>query len=195
MRLLARNLLLLSVALAGTGLSLPALAEGAKGGMPQLDPTGYPPQLIWLAITFVLLYLLCWRVLLPRVGRVLEARESRIGGDLAAAERMKQEVEAAIAEYSAAQAKAQGEAQALASATRERLGQAAAAERTALDAQLAQDAKAAEAGILEVKQAALANLREIAAATTIAIVKRLIAADVTPDAAAAAVRDAAEGKR
>lgn len=185
----------LGTALAVLGWSLPAGAEEVKGGMPQLDPTGYPPQLIWLAITFILLYLLCWKVLLPRVGTVLEARSNQIGNDLTSAERLKKDVEAAIAEYSAAEARAQGEAQRLASETRERLTGKAASARAALDAKLGEEARVAEAEILRLKQGVLANLNAIAATTTQAIVRRLGAVEIGTEDATAAVAKAAEGKR
>ena len=50
--------------------------------MPQLAFETYTPQLVWLAITFVLLYLVMWRVLLPRIGEVLDERQNRIQHDL-----------------------------------------------------------------------------------------------------------------
>lgn len=197
MRFMARKFGAAGVGLAFFGLSvLPALAEeeGPKGGMPQLDPTGFPPQLVWLAITFVILYVLMSRVLLPRISGVLEARQGRISADLEQAEALKQEAEKAIADYQAAHAKAQAEAQKLAGETRERLSAAAAEQRGRLDAELGQEAKAAEATILQAKQAALANVRGIAATTAQSVVSRLLAVDVTESAATAAVDAAAEGK-
>jgi F-type H+-transporting ATPase subunit b len=57
--------------------------------MPQLDLATFPPQLIWLAITFVALYLVMRAVGLPRVGAVIAARRARIDGDLEKAAQMR----------------------------------------------------------------------------------------------------------
>ena len=39
--------------------------------MPQFDPAVWPPRLVWLALSFVILYLLMARIALPRVGGIL----------------------------------------------------------------------------------------------------------------------------
>ena len=50
--------------------------------MPQLDPAGFVPQLFWLAVTFLVLYILMRWVAVPQVGRAIEARRERLDGDL-----------------------------------------------------------------------------------------------------------------
>ena len=67
--------------------------------MPQFDPAVWVPQLIWLVITFMALYLLMSRVALPRVSEVLEEREVRINESLRKAERLRLNAEDAIASY------------------------------------------------------------------------------------------------
>src|SRR5260221_13032267 len=74
----------------------PALAEG---GLPQLNPAVFAPQLIWLAISFAILYFLLSKIALPSISSTLSARQQKLDGDLAAAEKFKAEADAAIAMY------------------------------------------------------------------------------------------------
>lgn len=181
------------VAALAPGLVLAAEGGEHKAGLPQLDPHSWTPQLFWLLVTFVLLYLLMSKVALPKVAQVLEAREKRISGDLAEAERLKAETEKAIAGYEAALAKARAEAQATADATRQKVTQEAAAAKTRVEADLAAKSKAAEAAIAAARDKALAALDQVAAESAASIVQRLTgtaasAADV--QAAVAAARKA-----
>ena len=57
--------------------------------MPQLNPLDWGPQLIWLLITFGILYVLMVKVALPRIGSVIEARADRIAKDLAEADKLR----------------------------------------------------------------------------------------------------------
>src|SRR3546814_19289788 len=67
--------------------------------MPQLDPAFWPTQLFWLAITFIALYLVIWRIALPRIADVLEARQRKLDDDLKKAAALKDEAAAILAEY------------------------------------------------------------------------------------------------
>jgi F-type H+-transporting ATPase subunit b len=78
--------------------------------MPQLEIADFAPQLIWLTITFVTLYLVMARIALPRIGAVIEERRDRIADDLDQAEQLKQKTEKAIAAYEQALAQSRAEA-------------------------------------------------------------------------------------
>jgi len=69
---------------------MPAHAEGE---IPQMDQTWYPNQLLWLAISFLLMYILVSTFIAPSIKKVLDTRESAINDAIAEAERAKAEAE------------------------------------------------------------------------------------------------------
>ena len=94
---------------------------GAKPPFPPFNAETFASQLFWLVISFVLLYLLMSRVALPRVGRIIDGARRGIAGDLAEAQRLKDETDAAIAGYEKKLADARANAQSIASQTRDKL--------------------------------------------------------------------------
>jgi F-type H+-transporting ATPase subunit b len=155
--------------------------------MPQLDLATFPPQLIWLAITFLLLYALMAWVGLPRVGRIIGARRDRIEGDLEKAQQMKAEAEAVIAAYEKALAEARGQAQLTLKETTDRLNAEAAERQRQLAEKLAAETTAAERRIAEAKNAALGNLKSVAVEVARAAGAKLVGGDIDAARAAAAV--------
>lgn len=67
--------------------------------MPHLEFHTYAGQLFWLAISFVLLYVILWRAVLPRISGVLESRGKVIADDLEKAENLKNEAELVTGKY------------------------------------------------------------------------------------------------
>jgi F-type H+-transporting ATPase subunit b len=147
--------------------------------MPQFDFATFPPQLIWLAITFVLLYLLMANIGLPRVGAIVAQRHARIEGDLASAKRLKTESEAVMAAYERAVAEARAEANATIRAAVDRLAAETAERQREVSARLSSQIGAAEARIAEARTAALAGVRDVAIEVALQATARLIGE--TPD--------------
>lgn len=161
-----------------------------KGGFPPFAKDTFASQLVWLAITFVALYLLIARVAVPRIGGIIEAREQRIASDFAAAQRMKDESEAALAAYEKSLAEARNRAQAIGAEIRDKLHAEAEKNRKALEEKLNAQLADAEKQIASTKTAAMTNVRGIAVDAAAAIVERLIGTVPTAPAVAAAVDDA-----
>jgi F-type H+-transporting ATPase subunit b len=155
--------------------------------MPQLDFSTFPSQIFWLAVIFVLLYLLMARVALPRVSAMIDARKARIDGDLERAARMKAEAEAVMAAYERSLADARAQAQATLKAATDRFA-AEAAERQRKAAEvLALETAAAEKRIADAKAEALRGLRTVAIDVARTATRRLVGVDVDEGSAAAAV--------
>jgi F-type H+-transporting ATPase subunit b len=142
--------------------------------MPQLDPLDWAPQIIWLLITFGILYLLMVWVALPRIASVIDKRAATIAGDLEAAERNKRETEEAIAAYEQALAEAKQKAQAIIEEGRAKLKAETDAERAKLDKQLADKAAEAAARIEKAKDSAMKEVSSVATEAAADIVKQLI---------------------
>jgi F-type H+-transporting ATPase subunit b len=153
---------------------------GADGGaFPPFDSSTFPSQLVSLVVLFVALYIIVSRVALPRVGAVIDARQDKIEGDLAEAQKLKDESEAALKAYEADLAAARSKAQAIGAETREKLNAASEAERKSLEDKLATKLADAEKTIAATRATAMNNVRGIAADAASAIVQRLTGS--TPD--------------
>ncbi|HTM77452.1 MAG TPA: ATP F0F1 synthase subunit B, partial [Devosia sp.] len=133
------------------------------GVFPPFDPATFPSQLLWLAITFGLLYVVMSRIALPRIGGILGDRKARIDADLAAADASRQKTDAAIAAYEAALAAAKAKALGIANENREAIKADIAAKRSAVETELAGKVSTAEARIAQTKAEALTHVGDIAA--------------------------------
>jgi F-type H+-transporting ATPase subunit b len=150
--------------------------------MPQLDYHTFAPQLVWLAISFVVLYILMSRLALPKVKAAIEGRRHRMEGDLGRAAALRDEAEAALAAYQKTLAEARAAAQETLRQTTEKLAAEAAVRQQQLAATLAEQIAAAEARIAASKDQALSEIRGVAAEVGSAVVEKLTGA--APDAAA-----------
>ena len=162
------------------GTAVPESAGHAKV-FPPLDPGTFAPQLIWLALTFGLLYLVLKRVVLPRVGEVIEERSDRVKRDLAQAEKLRADTEKALANYEQALGDARAKAGTIAKTMRDKLTAEVDKERAKVEAQIAAKLAEAESRIAATKSKALASVGEIASEVAGVIVTRLIGKDVTKD--------------
>ncbi|HEY7669720.1 MAG TPA: F0F1 ATP synthase subunit B' [Hyphomicrobium sp.] len=166
--------------------------EEKSGGLPQLNPGDFSPQLVWLALTFVVLYLILAHVALPRIGEVIEERRDRVQRDLDAADRFKAETDAALAAYEQALSEARQRASFMAKDMRDTLSAETEKERSAVESQLAAKLAEAETRISATKTKALSSVNEIAAETASAVVSKLLGENVSPAEVKKVLQAAAE---
>jgi F-type H+-transporting ATPase subunit b len=166
---------------------------GAKPQFPPFNPETFASQVLWFAITFVLLYFLMSRVALPRVGAIVAARSGKIAGDLADAQKTKDDTDAAIAGYEKKLADARANAQSLAAQTRDKLMAEADIRRKSVEAKLNERLQDAEKTIAQTKTAAMTNVKGIATDAASAIVERLIGNKPDSKAVTDAVEKAMKG--
>jgi len=143
---------------------------------PPFQKDTFASQLVSLVIAFVALYLIVSRIALPRVGSVIDERQNKIEGDLADAQKLKDQSDSALKAYENELAAARSRAQAIGAETREKLNAASEAERKTLEDQLSVKLAEAEKTIASTREAAMGNVRGIAADAAAAIVQQLTGA-------------------
>jgi F-type H+-transporting ATPase subunit b len=156
--------------------------------MPQLQPEDFAPQLIWLAITFALLYFALSRLALPRIGRVLQQRKSRIEGDVEKAREAQHESEKAMERYEAEIAAAKAKGQAALRAAREKLEAELGQKRGVLDRQIAEKSAETEKRVHSLLERASADMEAMTAGVVNDIVKEFAGVEVGDDEVRTALR-------
>lgn len=158
------------------------------GVFPPFDSTHFASQIVWLAITFGLFYLFLKKVLVPRIGGIIETRNGQIAQDLEEAARMKAEADAAVAAYEQELADAKAKANAIGQQARDAAKADAEAERKKVEAELESKLAGAEARIALIKDEAMRDVGQIAEDAASAIVQQLVGSAADKSAIVAAVK-------
>ena len=163
----------------------------AHGTFPPFDPATFPSQLLWLAITFGLFYLFLKRVVMPRVGGIIDVRNDRITQDLDQAAKLKGEADAAVAAYEQELAEAKTKANAIGQQANDAAKAEAETARKKVEAALDAKLGEAEARISSIKANAMNEVGSIAEDTASAIVEALVGGKASKAEIAAAVKSVA----
>lgn len=158
--------------------------------MPQLDISTFLPQVVWLVITFVTLFLIMWKVAGPRVANTLETRQRRISGNLDKAAGFKKEAEAVLEAYEQAMNEARAEAgQVIAKAGAE-LSEKVSRREAELAKRLAADIAESETRIEKAVSDAINDIGQVAVEAAGQVVRKLTGEDADEGAVGAAVDQA-----
>ena len=145
----------------------------AGGAFPPFEAELFATQLFWFALTFLLLYLVVSRFVLPRVGSVLERRAGAVKHDLDQAAQKSADAEDARVTMERAIAKARSDARAMIEAARADITAKLTAEQEAAEKRLAERIAAAEGRVDAARQKALAEVPALAEALAREIADKL----------------------
>ena len=173
--------------------SWPVLANEG-GAMPQFDARWFESQLLWLALSFFTLYVLMRYVALPRVTRTQGNRQQNLATDMTAAQAARDNAERSQSANTKAMDDARATAGALLATAMADAAQHAAAQTTALDADVSKMLTTAMTRINQARTTAMATLEDSAATVAQQATSRLLGAVVDKNAALAAVKRALQQK-
>ncbi|MEO1701144.1 MAG: F0F1 ATP synthase subunit B [Pseudomonadota bacterium] len=150
-----------------------------SGVFPPFDSSNFASQLFWLAITFGFFYWFISKIISPRIGEILETRQDRMAQDLAKAQDLSDETNAAIAAYEQDLATAKVNAGEIGQKARDKAKAEADAEREKVDDDLAAKLAEAEARIADIRARAMGEVGTIAESTAAELVEKLVGISVS----------------
>lgn len=156
--------------------------------MPQLDVSTFVPQLVWLAITFIALYFIMAKVVIPKIADVLQDRQERVDDDLEKAEKLRNEAADVLEAYEKTIADGRAQAQTILRDAGNRMDAEAAERQAELAKRLSEQTNTAEARIEAAKNEALDNILSVSAEAAQAAALRIGGSEVSQSEAEAAVQ-------
>ena len=150
-----------------------AAADEAGGAFPPFDPWHWEAQAFWLVVTFVLLYVVLSRLILPRFASTIERRGTQIATDLDEAARLNEEAQEAQQALEIEMAKARSKARETAAEAQAKIEAKIASETAKADARIEAKLEEAEADIAALREQEMAQVEGIAVETVKAITGRL----------------------
>ena len=169
-------------------------AFGSETGMPQLNPEFWIAQIFWLIIIFSSLYLIIWKIFLPRITYSIENRKSRIVNDLGEAQKLKDNAEKKLKEYNEIIEKSKKEAKKIIDDSKKKLDRDIENKKQKFNDEIEKELAATEKEIKNLKTTSTSNITDIAAETSAEIIRQIINTEVNKSNVSAVVNEIAKKK-
>ena len=164
-------------------------ALGSESGMPQLNPEFWAAQIFWLILIFSILYLIIWKIFLPKITYSIENRKSRIVNDLDEAQKLKENAEKKLNEYNIIIEKSKKEAKKIIEDSKKKLDRDIENKKQKFNDEIEKELVATEEEIKDLKKSSISNINHIATETTTEIIKQIINTQVNKSSVSAIVND------
>ena len=164
-------------------------AFGSEAGMPQLDPEFWTAQIFWLILIFSSLYLIIWKIFLPRITYSIENRKSRLVNDLDEVQKLKENAEKKLNEYNIIIEKSKKEAKKIIEDSKKNLDRDIENKKQKFNDEIEKELIAIEEEIKDLKKSSISNINHIATETTAEIIKQIINTEVNKSSVSAIVND------
>ena len=164
-------------------------ALGSEPGMPQLNTEYWAAQIFWLIIIFSILYLIIWKIFLPRITYSIENRKSRLVNDLDEVQKLKENAEKKLNEYNIIIEKSKKEAKKIIEDSKKNLDRDIENKKQKFNDEIEKELLATEEEIKDLKKSSISNINRIATETTTEIIKQIINTEVNKSSVSAIVND------
>ena len=162
---------------------------GSGKGMPQLDPEFWTAQIFWLILIFSGLYLIIWKIFLPKITYSIENRKSRIVNNLNEAQKLKENAEKKLKEYNKIIENSKIEAKKIVDDNRRKLEKDIESKKNKFNAEIEKELSAVEKEIKDLKKSSISSINKIAVETSSEIILQIIGSEVNKSNVSAIVDD------
>ena len=162
----------------------------AEKGMPQLNPEFWASQIFWLILIFSSLYIIIWKIFLPKITDSIENRKSRVIGDLNETQKLKENAEKKLEEYNKIIEGIKKEAKKVIEDNKKKLNRDIENKKQTFNDEIEKELVAAEKEIKDLKKLSISTISNIATETSAEIIKQIINIEVNKSSISAIVDDA-----
>ena len=153
-------------------------AASSEQGMPQLNPEFWTSQIFWLIITFSILYLIIWKIFLPKITDGIENRKSRIINDLNEAQKIKERAEIKLKEYNEIIENSKKDAKKIMEDAKKKLDKDIEIKKKNFNEEIEKEIIKAEKEIKNLKKNSISNINAIAQEISSEIIKEIVGSEV-----------------
>ena len=169
-------------------------AFGSETGMPQLNPEFWIAQIFWLTLFFSSLYLIIWKIFIPKITYSIENRKSKVVNDLDEAQKLKENAEKKLKEYNEIIENSKKEAKKIIEDNKKKLDRNIEDKKQKFDSEIEKELAEVEKEIKDLKKSSLSNVNKIATETSTDIIAQIIDINVNKSNVSAIVNDIAKRK-
>ena len=169
-------------------------ALGSETGMPQLNTEFWTAQVFWLILIFSGLYLIIWKIFLPKITYSIENRKSRIVNDLNQAQELKENAEKKLKEYKEIIKNSQSEAQKIINDSKKKLDIDIKIKKEKFSVEIENELISIEKEINDLKKSSTSNISKIATETSVEVINQIIDTEVNKSNVSAIVNDIVKKK-
>ncbi len=163
--------------------------SGESGGMPQLNPEFWVSQIVWLVLTFGILYIVLSKLILPKISNNLESRKSQILENIETAETQREDSEKKLKEFEKIILESKLEAKNYFNEARQKILEDINNKRVALEKDIDDEISAVEQEVNNLKITSSEKIKKIAIETSSELIKQLIREEANNSSISAIVEE------
>ena len=162
---------------------------GSETGMPQLNPEFWTAQIFWLILIFSSLYLIIWKIFLPRITYSIENRKSRVVNDLDEAQKLKENAEKKLNEYNKIIEEAKKESKRIIEDSKKKIGSDIENKKQNFNKEIEKELLNVEKEIDSLKKSSISNINKIAVEISSEMIKQIVSTGANMSNVSAIVED------